>query len=59
MVNLAFVCLSLVSLALYVARISKDVIGRPVFIVDEHRSALNQRLPSVRQPHTRTPTGQL
>ena len=42
MVNLAFVCLSLVSLALYVARISKDVIGRPVFIVDEQRSALNQ-----------------
>ena len=42
LVNLAFVCLSLVSLALYVARISKDVIGRPVFIVDEKRSALNQ-----------------
>ena len=49
LINLAFVCLSLVSLALYVARISKDVIGRPVFIVDEQRSALNQRLPSVRQ----------
>ncbi len=55
MVNLAFVCLSLVSLALYVARISKDVIGRPVFIVDEQRSALNQRLPSVRQVRPRTP----
>ena len=39
LVNLAFVCFSLVSLALYVARISKDVIGRPVFIVDEQRSA--------------------
>jgi polyisoprenyl-phosphate glycosyltransferase len=54
MVNLAFVCLSLISLALYVARISKDVIGRPVFIVDERRSALNQRLPTVRQLHPRT-----
>jgi len=61
LVNLAFICLSLVSLALYVARISKDVIGRPVFIVDEQRSALNQQLASVRQLHTRTPitTGQI
>ena len=59
MLNLAFVCLSLVSLALYVARISKDVIGRPVFIVDERRSALNQPLPSVRQLHTRTLADQL
>ena len=59
MVNLAFVCLSLVSLALYVARISKDVIGRPVFIVDERRSALNQPLQSVRQQHTRTVADQL
>ncbi len=61
LVNLAFVCLSLVSLALYVARISKDVIGRPVFIVDEQRSALNQQLACVRQLHTRTPitTGQI
>jgi glycosyltransferase involved in cell wall biosynthesis len=59
LVNLAFVCLSLVSVALYVARISKDVVGRPVFIVDERRSALNQRLPSVRQLHARTPTDQL
>ena len=61
LVNLGFVCFSLVSLALYVARISKDAIGRPIFIVDEQRSALNQRLTSVRQLHTRTPmsTGRL
>jgi polyisoprenyl-phosphate glycosyltransferase len=58
LLNLAFVCLSLVSLSLYVARISKDVIGRPVFIVDELRSELNQRLPSVRQLHSRTPAVQ-
>ena len=56
LVNLAFVCFSLVSLALYVARISKDVIGRPVFIVDEQRSAVNQPLPTVRQLPPRTPT---
>jgi polyisoprenyl-phosphate glycosyltransferase len=59
LINLAFVCLSLVSLALYVARISKDVIGRPVFIVDELRSALNQPLPSVRQRRTHAPVGPL
>ena len=29
LVNLAFMCLSLVSISLYVARISKDVVGRP------------------------------
>jgi len=57
--NLAFICLSLVSLSLYVARISKDVIGRPVFIVDELRSDLNQRLHSVRQLNTGTPPGKL
>jgi polyisoprenyl-phosphate glycosyltransferase len=58
LVNLAFVCLSLVSLALYVARISKDVIGRPVFIVDEHQSSLNQPLPRVRQSRAHTPINQ-
>jgi polyisoprenyl-phosphate glycosyltransferase len=59
LLNLAFVCLSLVALALYVARISKDVVGRPVFIVDERRSALNAPLTSVRQPHNRAPVAPL
>jgi dolichol-phosphate mannosyltransferase len=54
LINLAFVCFSLVSISLYVARISKDVIGRSVFVVDEDRSDLNQQLSSMRQLHTRT-----
>jgi polyisoprenyl-phosphate glycosyltransferase len=49
LVNLAFVCFSLVSISLYVARISKDVIGRPVFIVDELRSEFNRRPPRVKE----------
>jgi polyisoprenyl-phosphate glycosyltransferase len=59
LINLAFVCFSLVSIALYVARISKDVVGRPVFIVDERRSDLNNQLPNVRQLHVRTPASRL
>ena len=53
LVNLAFVCFSLVSISLYVARISKDVIGRPVFIVDELRSAFNRRPPRLKEPSDR------
>jgi dolichol-phosphate mannosyltransferase len=58
LINLAFVCLSLVSISLYVARISKDVVGRPVFIVDETRSELNGPLSSVRQLSGRLPVEQ-
>jgi len=57
LVNLAFVCLSLVSISLYIARISKDVVGRPLFIVDELRSELNQPLSGVRKLDQRTPVG--
>jgi len=49
-VNLAFVCYALVSISLYVARISKDVIGRPVFIVDHRRSELNRLKRGTPQP---------
>lgn len=45
--NLAFVALSLICLAVYVARISKDVIGRPAFIIDTEKTALNSPLISV------------
>ena len=53
LVNLAFVCFSLVAISLYVARISKDVIGRPVFIVDELRSDFNRRPGRVEEPADR------
>lgn len=59
LVNLAFVCFSLVSISLYVARISKDVIGRPVFIVDELRSAFNRRPPRLKEPSDRGSEGLL
>jgi dolichol-phosphate mannosyltransferase len=57
LLNLAYMCLSLLSIALYIARISKDVVGRPLFIVDELRSDLNQPVPSIRNRHARTPAG--
>jgi dolichol-phosphate mannosyltransferase len=56
LVNLAFVCFSLASVSLYIARISKDVVGRPLFIVDERRSQLNQPLSDVHM-HSRTHAG--
>jgi polyisoprenyl-phosphate glycosyltransferase len=57
LLNMAFVCFSLVSISLYVARISKDVIGRPVFIVDELRSEFNRAPSRVKEQSDREPAG--
>lgn len=46
LLNLAFIAMSLTFLSIYIARISKDVIGRPVFIVDVANSELNLPLVS-------------
>jgi glycosyltransferase involved in cell wall biosynthesis len=40
--NWAFAAAALASLATYLARVSKDVVGRPVFIVDDERTHLNR-----------------
>lgn len=55
LVNLAFVSFSLAFLAVYVARITKDVTGRPIFVVDEEASDLNQPLASVQDLHSGKP----
>jgi hypothetical protein len=41
MLNAAFAVSALSVLAIYTARIVKDVIGRPVFIVDHRNTYLN------------------
>jgi len=51
--NMAFVSFSLAFLAVYVARITKDVTARPIFIVDEATSELNQPLSSIQDLHSR------
>jgi dolichol-phosphate mannosyltransferase len=53
--NLAFVAFSLAMLAIYIARITKDVTARPIFIVDTEMSELNQPLLSVQNLHSRAP----
>jgi dolichol-phosphate mannosyltransferase len=40
--NLAFLVLAVLFVAIYLARVTKDVIGRPVFIVDEQNSVVNR-----------------
>jgi polyisoprenyl-phosphate glycosyltransferase len=42
--NLSFLVLAVAFLAIYLARVSKDVVGRPVFIADEAQSAVNRQL---------------
>ena len=54
--NLAFFCFSLAFLAIYIARVTKDVTGRAVFIVDSKMSDLNQPLVSEQNLHSRLPT---
>lgn len=44
LVNLAFVCFSLAFIAIYIARVTKDVAARSLFIVDAKASDLNQSL---------------
>ncbi len=55
LINLAFVCLSVAFLAVYVARITKDVTARPIFIVDAEKSYLNRPLSSIQNIHSRIP----
>ena len=40
--NLSFIVSALAFTAIYLARVSKDVVGRPTFIVDRDRTFLNQ-----------------
>jgi dolichol-phosphate mannosyltransferase len=53
--NLAFFCFSLSFLAVYIARITKDVMARPLFIVDVDKSYLNQPLVSIQNLHSGIP----
>jgi dolichol-phosphate mannosyltransferase len=53
LLNFAFFSFSFVVLSIYVARITKDVIGRPLFIVDVEASELNEPLISVQSLHSR------
>src|SRR5262249_4327810 len=41
LLNLAFIATALAFLATYLARVYKDVVGRPLFIVDRELSAVN------------------
>jgi dolichol-phosphate mannosyltransferase len=52
--NLAFVVTSLAFLAMYIARIAKDVIGRPVFVIDAEQTHLNRPLDSESDLHYQT-----
>ncbi len=47
--NWSFAAAALAFLAIYLARVSKDVIGRPVFIIDSERTHLNR--PAVEEWH--------
>jgi dolichol-phosphate mannosyltransferase len=51
LLNWSFLCGALAFLGIYLARVSKDVTGRPVFIVDRDRTELNGR--RVREWHDR------
>ena len=58
MLNLAFFSFSFAALAIYVARTTKDVIGRPIFIVDVEKSELNEPLISLQSRHLRMESDQ-
>ena len=58
LLNFAFFSFSFVALAVYMARITKDVTGRPVFIVDVETSELNEPLTSVQSLPSRIATDQ-
>jgi dolichol-phosphate mannosyltransferase len=53
LVNFAYVSFALAFIGIYVARIAKDVSARPIFIVDEELSELNQPQPVTSQRHPR------
>ena len=40
--NMSFFAMSFAFLAIYIARIAKDLVGRPIFIIDEQRTILNK-----------------
>ncbi len=52
LINLAFVCFSLAFLAVYIARITKDVAARSIFVVDAASSELNHPLVSTQSLHS-------
>jgi glycosyltransferase involved in cell wall biosynthesis len=59
LLNFSFFSFSFVVLSIYVARITKDVTGRPIFIVDVGASELNEPLASVQSVPSRIVTDQL
>jgi dolichol-phosphate mannosyltransferase len=57
LLNMAFICFSLAFLAIYIARIAKDVTARPIFIIDAEASEVNEPLVSLADPNSGIPKG--
>lgn len=52
--NIGFLVAAVSFLAIYLARVTKDLVGRPVFVVDENQSHTNARLYTTDNPSTNT-----